>query len=116
MTSWDEAIFTDDNSQDFLDELVDLDDDDIIESVRDACLLAAGNDATEVEAHHGWVAATIAAIWAGAPFSAGDAVAEYPFIRELSGTTDEQLTEAAAELLDGVDGDYDLDPFLEALS
>ena len=32
MTSWDEAIFTDDNSQDFLDELVDLDDDDIIES------------------------------------------------------------------------------------
>lgn len=116
MTSWDEAIFSDENNQDFLDELVDLDDDDIVEAVRDACLLAASSDANDIELGNGYVAATIAAIWAGAPFSAGDAVAEYPYIRGLVGTHDEQLSEAAAELLGEVEEDYDLDPFVEALS
>ena len=108
--SWDEAIFTDENNQDFLDELVDLDDEDVVESVRDACLLAAGNNA------NGYAAATIAAIWSGAPFFAGEIVSAYPFVRELVGSSDEQLTEAAAELLGELDVDFDLDPFLEALS
>lgn len=114
--SWDEAIFTDENNQDFLDELVDLDDEDVVESVREACLLAAGNNANNVEISNGYAAATIAAIWSGAPFFAGEIVSAYPFVRELVGSSDEQLTEAAAELLGELDVDFDLDPFLEALS
>ena len=39
MSTWDVAIFNEDDNVDFLDELTDLDDDDIVEAVRDACLL-----------------------------------------------------------------------------
>ena len=117
MTTWDETIFSSDDNVAFLDELAALDDAEAVEAVRDAVTLAAQGDIeTDEEESTGLAAATIAAIWAGAPFSAGKTVEDYPFIRDLAGSGDEDLNEKAAELLEGVEGDFDLDPFLEALS
>ena len=117
MSSWDEDIFADDINVDFLDELANLDDEDIVESVSDACALATnGNSVSEEEQRNALAAATIAAIWAGAPFSAGEIVSSYPFIRELAGSGSEELNEQALELLEGVEEDYDLEAFIEALS
>ena len=116
MSTWDEQIFTVDANTDFLDELVDLDFDEVFEAVRDAVLLAAKQDPSEDELLNGEAAATIAAIWAGAPFSASETVEDYPYIRDLVGTVDDTLTENALEILDTVEEDYDVEPFIEALS
>ncbi|MDO5032110.1 DUF4259 domain-containing protein [Corynebacterium sp.] len=117
MSTWDEHIFTDEDNVDFLDELANLDDDDIVEAIADACALAtAGDGVSTEEERNALAAATIAAIWAGAPFSAGEVVASYPFIRDLTGSGSEALTENALELLEAVEEDYDLEPFIEALS
>lgn len=117
MSTWDEEIFTTETNVDFLDELAELDDEGIVEAVRDAVLLATSEDgSSDDELSNGYAAATIAAIWAGAPFSAGDVVSNYPFIRGLAGSGDEELDEKAAELLEGVDAEYDLEVFIEALS
>lgn len=117
MSTWDVAIFSEDDNIDFLDELNDLDDDDIIEAVRDACLLVSKQPkVSEVERLNGLAAATIAAIWAGAPFSAGDVADSYPYIRALIGSGDEALNAAAAELLESVGEDEDVEAFTEALS
>lgn len=116
MSTWDHDVFTSDVNADFLDELAGLDDEDIVEAVRDAIMLAAGGDASDDENANGLAAATIAAIWAGAPFSAGDVVESYPFIRGLVGSGDEALNEKAAGLLEEVEEDYDLEAFIEALS
>ena len=40
----------------------------------------------------------------------------HPFIRELIGSGDEALNEAAAELLESVEADEDVEAFTEALS
>lgn len=117
MSTWDGSIFAEDANVDFLDDLVDLDDDEIVEAVRDACLLVQKQPgASEDDVLNGLAAATIAAIWAGAPFSAGEVAENYPFIRGLAGSGDEQLNEAAAELLENADTDEDLEQFIEALS
>ncbi|MDR7328694.1 DUF4259 domain-containing protein [Corynebacterium guangdongense] len=118
MSAWDQVIFSEDVNVDFLDELNDLDDDDIVEAVRDACLLAVrqADSASEDERRNGLAAATIAAIWAGAPFTAGDVASAYPFIRGLAGSGDEELNATAAELLEAEETDEDVDQFIEALS
>ncbi|WP_394281303.1 DUF4259 domain-containing protein [Corynebacterium sp.] len=117
MSTWDDEIFAEDINVDFLDELAELDDEEVVEAVSDACLLAANQDnATEDELLNGQAAATIAAIWAGAPFSAGDVAEEYPFIRSLMGEGSEALAEAAVTVLENVDTDHDIDQFIEALA
>lgn len=117
MSTWDEEIFTVDTNTDFLDELVDLDFEEIFEAVRDAVLLTAKQDApSEDELLNGQAAATIAAIWAGAPFSAGEIAENYPFIRRRPDGMDEQLVESAAVVLEEADTDQDLEQFLEALA
>lgn len=116
MSTWDIAIFTDDVNSDFLDELAGLEDEDIVEAVRDAVALAASTNASGDERANGLAAATIAAIWAGAPFTAGEVVESYPFIRSFAGCGDETLNEKAVALLEDVDEDYDLEVFIEALS
>lgn len=117
MSSWDEDIFADEANVDFLDELADLEDEEIVAAVDDACALATSGEAqTEEEQRNALAAATIAAIWAGAPFSAGEVVEDYPFIRDLAGSGSETLNENALELIEGVEEDYDLEPFIEALS
>ena len=117
MSSWDEEIFSTDVNVDFLDELANLDEEGVIRAVQDACEVARSkNDLTEEEQLNAHAAATIAAIWAGAPFSASETVEDYPYIRDLVGTVDDTLTENALEILDTVEGDYDVEPFIEALS
>ncbi|ADK28308.1 DUF4259 domain-containing protein [Corynebacterium pseudotuberculosis] len=117
MSTWEREIFSEEVNVDFLDELNDLDSDDVVEAVRDACVLATGTGrVSEDEQLNGLAAATIAAIWAGAPFSDGDLVSTYPFIREYIGEGDEALHESAAKLLEEADTEEDLEAFLEALS
>ena len=110
VSTWDEQIFTVDTNTDFLDELVDLDFEEIFEAVRDAVLLAAKqDDPTEDDLLNGQAAATIAAIWAGAPFSAGEIAEAYPFIRRRPDEMDEQLVGSAAAVLEEADTDADLE-------
>lgn len=117
MGAWDIAIFAEEVNVDFLDELAALDDDAIIQAVKDACLLAAQpTGVTEDEQLNGLAAATIAAIWAGAPFSAADVADTYPFLRELIGSGSEKLNEVAGELLENADTEEDLEVYLEALA
>ena len=116
MGAWDNKILNDPVNTDFLDELVALDDDEIVETVADACKLLLGDPhVTDDDRANGLCAATIAAIWAGAPYSAGDVVEEYPFIRELIGSGDESLYDDATSVLEEVDEEYDTEPYIEAL-
>lgn len=117
MSAWDLAIFNEDANVDFLDDLADMDHEETVEAVRDACLLAVDKDnATDDELLNGQAAATIAAIWAGAPFSAGEIADTYSFIRASSVELDEKLVDAAAAILEDVDSEQDVDQFIEALS
>ncbi|WP_165165460.1 DUF4259 domain-containing protein [Corynebacterium qintianiae] len=117
MSAWDKDILSDDVNIEFLDELADLDPDDIVEAVRDAVLLAANPESAKAdEISNGRAAATIAAIWAGAPFSAGDVADAYPFIRSIDADIDETLAEAAISVLENVDTEEDIDQYIEALS
>lgn len=117
MSTWDTAIFSEEVNADFLDELASLDTDDVVDAVRDACLLAAdSSSASEEEILNGQAAATVAAIWAGAPFSAGDIADSYPFLRAHSVELSEKLVDAAVAVLEEVDTEHDVDQFLEALS
>ncbi|WP_295623819.1 hypothetical protein [uncultured Corynebacterium sp.] len=96
MSTWDSIIFRSDAVTDLFEDVSPLDGDELADVLRDACRLASG-DADEFEARAGLGAATVAAIWSGAPFSAGHLVDEYPFIREGIGSCPEELREAAAE-------------------
>lgn len=124
MSTWDIEILGHEGNVDFLDDLAEMETDEIVDAVRDACLLAADRDsASEEELLNGQAAATIAAIWAGAPFSASDVIESYPFIRTAGVELDEQLAEAAVKVLEAVgeadDSDEsvaDVDQFLEALA
>lgn len=121
MSTWDSIIFRSDAVTDLFEEVATLEDDDLADALRDACRLAAG-DADDDEARAGLGAATVAAIWSGAPFSAGQLVDEYPFIREGIGSCPEELREAAGEvfesLLDGLSDEEQeaAEDFAEAVS
>lgn len=120
MTTWDREIFSEDANADFLEELSQLEPEEILQAVHDAVLLANGDGASEDETLNGRAAATIAAIWSGAPFSAGEIAEAYPFIRSNPGEISEQLAETAAAVLekagDEGESDADIDQFVEALS
>ncbi|MBG6123153.1 DUF4259 domain-containing protein [Corynebacterium aquatimens] len=119
MSMWDSEILGDEGNVDFLDDLAELDSEDLVEAIQDACLLAADPDsASEEEILNGRAAATIVAIWEGAPFSASDIIATYPFIRSAGVELDDKLTEAAVKVLEAIDTEEtesDVDQFLEAL-
>ena len=54
VSTWDMAIFNEDANVDFLDDLADLDFDETVQAVRDACLLAGDKDnATEEDILNG---------------------------------------------------------------
>ena len=100
MSTWDIEIFSREANTDFLDELATLDDEDIVEAVEDSCkLVLSSTKLSAEEQENGLCAATIAAIWAGAPFSASEVADEYPFLRELVGHISEELSEAALSLI-----------------
>lgn len=117
MGAWDDSILTEEVNVDFLDEIAELDSDDILEALEDACLLIINQDKATGDEHlNGQAAATIAAIIFGAPYSAGQVLENYPFIRELAGEGSETLRAAAARVLEEADVEYDLEAYLEALN
>lgn len=117
MKTWDEKILSEEVNEEFLNEIDSLDRNDVADALLDACRIAAPEASpTEEEACNGLAAATIVAIWAGAPFSAGEAADRFPVIRARIGQVDEALTQAAARVLEGVDTDDDIEDFLEVLS
>ncbi|MDO4908639.1 MAG: DUF4259 domain-containing protein [Corynebacterium sp.] len=124
MTTWDIHIFNADENQDFLDDLANFYEDenyeDLVDTLVDICTLADSNGyANADEAANAACAATIAAIWAGAPFSAAEAVEDYPFIKGVGESPSDELIEHAGTVLEHVaeeEENYDLDVFLEALS
>ncbi len=121
MSTWDSVIFNEDAVTELFEEVDALDGDDRADALLDACKLAIG-DATEEEERAGLGAATVAAIWCGAPFSAGEIVNDNPFIREGIGSCPEELREAAGEvfesLLDGLSDEEQeaAEDFAEAVS
>ena len=117
MEPWDLMIFSEDASQDFFDDLADMDGDEIVEAISDACALVTRDpNITDDDLLVGRAAATIAAIWAGAPYTAGEIVEDYPFIRDLIGRGGEQMITDACTILEAVEVEADLDSFIEALS
>ncbi|MEJ6549442.1 DUF4259 domain-containing protein [Corynebacterium sp. USCH3] len=116
MSTWDETVFADDTNTDFLADCDDLEGDALASALQDACTLAldsgargqggagtAGTAGTTVDPDYinGLCAATVAAIWSGAPFTSAAVADEHPFIREGIGQCPDALQEAALELLDG---------------
>lgn len=126
MSNWDHYIFSDEDNIDFLDELADLDEQDMMESLEDTVTIALRQPDTEhIEYRNGLCAATVAAIWCGAPFSAAIIADEHPFIRGHIGMCPDKLQELSLQLLDqetqrveeAEDEDFEgLETFVEALS
>ena len=102
MSNWDEFIFAQEDNVDFLDELADLDGPDLTEALVDAVNLALRDGQPgSVDHSIGLCAATVAAIWGGAPFSTATVADEHPFIRAHIGECPNSLQEVALQLLDG---------------
>lgn len=123
MSVWDEIIFHDEDNIEFLDELVDMEHEDIAEALEDAVTLALRHaNSGEVEYTNGLCAASVAAIWCGAPFSSATIADEHPFVRQYIGNCPDSLQEQASTLLDkelderGDDAPEGLETFSEALT
>ena len=98
MGAWDIEVLNADINEDFLDELSSLEGEDLVEGVVDAIMLVAkGNATSDEEESNGECAATIASIWAGAPYSASDAIDNYPFIVDPGYDIPEEEFEKMAE-------------------
>lgn len=101
MSNWDEYIFHDDDNIEFLDELIDLEPTDLFEALEDAVTLALRHsEPGDVEYLNGLCAASVAAIWCGAPFSSASVADEHPFVREYIGQCSDKLQEQSSLLLD----------------
>ncbi|RAV33510.1 DUF4259 domain-containing protein [Corynebacterium heidelbergense] len=101
MSSWDEQVFTGEDNVDFLDDLVDLDETDLHEALEDAITIALKQASRgDVDYAQGLCAASIAAVWCGAPFSSTAVTEAHPFVREYIGDCPETLQQAAFQLLE----------------
>ena len=123
MSSWDEYIFGEVENEDFLDELTDLDEQDLYEAVEDAVNLGLrAGDHEDPEYLNGLCAASIAAIWCGAPYSSGTVTEGYPLIREHIGACETSLQELSSKHLEkelersGDEAPEGLETYAEALS
>lgn len=123
MSTWDEHIFHDEDNIEFLDDLAELDPEDLFEALEDAVTLAIRHSAPgEVEYANGLCAASVAAIWCGAPFSSATVADEHPFVRAYIGQCSDSLQEQAGALLDkemeraGDDAPEGLETFAEAVA
>ncbi|AGP31391.1 DUF4259 domain-containing protein [Corynebacterium terpenotabidum] len=123
MSTWDDTVFADENNVDFLVECDELDERDLVRALQDACTVAL-NHATPGDADHttGLCAATVAAIWAGAPFTSAEVADDHPLIRSHIGACPDSFQEVALQVLDGhldatgEDAPDGLETYVEALS
>lgn len=123
MSSWDESVFADENSVDFLDECDELEGLDLVQALQDACTVALNHAAPGDPDHTtGLCAATVAAIWSGAPFTAAEVADGHPLVRARIGSCSDTLQEVALQVLDGYfesvgdDAPDGLETCVEALS
>lgn len=134
MTTWDEKILKNGDVQEFLEELqAEFQDagsgDGLLgatTALSDAVVFAHKQAArSEGEYAVGLAAATVAAIWCGAPYSVPELVEEFPVIRAGSGQCEPMLQENSTLLLDseisaleseGAEVPEGLETYLEALS
>ena len=128
MSSWDTDVFTDEANVEFLDECDDLEGALLVQALVDATTIALNaerpgdREDADSDFANGLCAATIAAIWAGAPFASATTADDHPYIREGIGQCPDSLQEVALQLLDREleDGPEDapdgLETFVEALS
>ncbi len=123
MSSWDEYILQEEINQDFMADISALDDDELQEAVMDSITIALDqSDPGDPEYLTGLCAASVAAIWNGAPFSATDVADEFPLIRDHIGRCPEELQERALQLLDteleklGSEAPEGLETYVEAVS
>lgn len=98
MKTWDEEIFTHESNETFLADIDELDSEDLIEALQDACQLSVTPTATDEEKLNGLAAATITAMWCGAPFTYSEVAEEYSFVRSHIGRCPEQLRDTAEEV------------------
>ena len=121
MGAWDLTVLNEPDNEEFLDELATLEGEDLFTGVLDAVLLVTKQHSDRPEDRtNAEVAATIAALWNGAPYSASDAIENYPFVVDPDYDIDEDdmdtLREASVEVLESADTEDDVDPYIEALS
>ena len=134
MTSWDEHALANDQVQDFLQEIqeeyedagADSDVETVVTALEDAVVIAQKQAARGDEDYAvGLAAASIAAIWSGAPYSISELADEYSVIRGGIGRASEVLQERAAQLLEdesealeeaGLEVPEGLETYHEALS
>lgn len=123
MSTWDTHIFSDEASVELLRDVDDLEAEELMEALQDAVTIAS-DQATPGQSDYtqGLCAASIAAVWCGAPFAASNLASEHAFVRAYIGRCPEELQEAAFELLDaelarlGEDSPEGLDTYAEAVS
>lgn len=123
MSNWDEYIFHHEDSLEFLDELIDLEQDELVQALDDAVTLASNHaHPGDTEYTVGLCAASIAAIWCGATFSSSTVADEHPFVREFIGQCPDGLQERAGLLIDAAMQSWEdevpegLETFAEALT
>lgn len=102
MSNWDEFIFSQEDNVDFLDELAELEAPEVVGALVDAVNLALRDGQPDsLDYSIGLCAATVAAIWGGAPFSTASVADEHPYIRAHIGECPANLQEVSLQLLDG---------------
>ena len=101
MSSWDRRISEDEAVEEFFEELDDLEDDELFELVESTVKIALLQaDPGDMDYSMGLGAASLVAIWHGAPYALGDLTDRFSFIRGYIGQSDNSLTDSALELLD----------------
>lgn len=86
----------------FLEELDELDSPtEVSDAVIDACKLAVAPGASDEDITVGLAAATLAAIWEGAPYTCSDVAEDYAVVRTMIGRHDaDELVPAAAAVFE----------------
>ncbi|WP_297453082.1 DUF4259 domain-containing protein [uncultured Corynebacterium sp.] len=123
MSVWDTEIFGNDSVIELFDEVQDLDSLDRVGALIDAGRIGLDSENSD-ETACALAAAVIIAIWNGAPFSGGDIVEDYGFIREGISEThgrEEDALAIASEVFDSLLGGLSesdqaaLEDFVEAV-
>lgn len=107
MSIWDTEIFGSDSVIELFDEVQDLDSQDRVGALIDAGRIGVDSENSDEKAC-ALAAAVIIAIWSGAPFSGGDIVEDYSFIREgisEAHSSEEDALAIASEVFDSLLGE-----------
>ncbi|MDO4910273.1 MAG: hypothetical protein Q3972_00830 [Corynebacterium sp.] len=122
--TWDSFIFSTPNNEDYLESLDHYFNEgypeSVVENMLDTCLTVTDGDASEADLENAALAATITAIWLGAPYTIAEIVDQYPWIKNIGLEVDDELYDAAATVLERAaehwaDEEFEFDVFTESL-